>query len=38
MVVGVSGIGMVWCDFGRESEQNLDVRYEADPGRVRFRS
>ena len=39
MVVEVRGIGMVWCDFGRKSQQNLDVgsgfvRYEAGRGRL----
>lgn len=43
MVVEVRGIGMVWCDFGRKSQQNLDVgcgfvRHEAGRGRVEFRS
>ena len=42
MVVEVRGIGMVWCDFGRKSQQNLDVgggfvRYEVGRGRVRER-
>ena len=42
MVVEVRGIGMVWCDFGRKSQQNLDVdggfvRYDAGRGRVGFR-
>ena len=42
MVVGVRGIGMVWGDFGRKSQQKLDVgggfvRYEAGRGRVGFR-
>ena len=42
MVVEVREIGMVWCDFGRKSQQNLDVvggfvMYEAGRGRVGFR-
>ena len=42
MVVGVRGIGMVSCDFGRKSRRNWGVvggfvSYEAGRGRVGFR-